>query len=109
MPASSRAGRGMLFPGFGRGLGGLLVEPVERTEGGADELGRYRRITRRGFDQAMAQQDLDDAHIRAVLQQMRGEAVPERMDGHSLAQAAALPGVAAGLLQRVGVEMLAVG
>ena len=52
----------------------------------------------------MAEQHLDDADIGAVLEQMRGEAVPERVDRHPLVDAGGGPRRAAGRIQHLHVD-----
>ena len=42
------------------------------------------RIERRGLEFFMAEQDLDGADIFALLEQMRGELVAQRVHGHAL-------------------------
>ncbi len=48
----------------------------------------------------MAKQYLDDTDVSASLKQVRGEAVPQRMDGDRLAQLGLPCRLPAGLLQR---------
>ena len=53
----------------------LQTEPIKRTWRVADGLGGDLIVARRAGQAGMAEQHLDDAHIRPVLQQMRCEAV----------------------------------
>ena len=48
----------------------------------------------------MAQEDLNGSEVRAVLEQMSGEAMAEGMNGHVLVQATALPCGLADAVQR---------
>ena len=52
----------------------------------------------------MAEQHLDDADVGAVLQQMGGEAMPQRVDRHLLAQAGRRAGRTAGRMQTCRVD-----
>jgi hypothetical protein len=52
------------------GLDLALIHLVQRAERSADPPWRHRGVARRGIDLAMAQQNLDDPHVGAVLQQM---------------------------------------
>ena len=51
------------------------VHIVQGTDGGGYNLRANASVTRSGVDTAMAEQDLDDAEIGAVLQQVCGEGV----------------------------------
>jgi len=48
---------------------------IQGALGAGDELLGDRGVVRGGVDALMTEQDLNDADIRAVLQQVRGEAV----------------------------------
>jgi hypothetical protein len=52
----------------------------------------------------MAEQHLDDADVGAGFEQMRGEAVAQRVNGDRLAQIGLVCGHAAGPLQRRGAD-----
>ena len=54
----------------------LQSEPIERARCVADGLGGDPCIARRAGDAGVAEQDLDDAHVRPALQQMGRECVP---------------------------------
>src|SRR5271163_4729026 len=54
---------------------GIAAEVVERTDSGSHELRAHLGVTHRGLDAAMAEQDLNDAAVGAVLQKMRAETV----------------------------------
>jgi len=56
-------------------LAGVAVQVIERADGGGHDLWTHAGITRRGADALMAQQDLNDANVGAVLQKMCGEGV----------------------------------
>ena len=83
--------------GFAFGLQwGFVIERIERAGGGGDHPWGHRRVTGGSVDAAMPQQDLDDADVGAVFQQVSGETVPQGMGGHLLAQSGAGYGVPAG-------------
>ena len=52
----------------------------------------------------MAEQHLDDADVGAVLQQMGGEAVPQRVDRHALVEPGGGARRAAGRMQHLHVD-----
>ena len=52
---------------------------IERTLGAANDLGGNSGVVRGGIDALMAEQYLDHADISAVLQQVGGETVAERL------------------------------
>lgn len=56
----------------------LDVQPVEQARCAPDEAVRDLGIAPRRGQIVVAEQHLDNANVGAVLQQMRGEAVPER-------------------------------
>src|SRR6202051_4272039 len=64
----------------------LEMQAVERAWRAADGAGGDLRVTRSGVQGAMPEQSLDNADVGAALQQVGGEAVPQRMDGDPLAQ-----------------------
>jgi len=72
MSASSRAGSDKIL----LLTSSLAIQLVERAGGGGHHLGAYLDVARGGVDATVAQQDLQDADIGAVLQQVSGEAVP---------------------------------
>lgn len=55
----------------------------------------------------MTQQHLDDANVRATLEQVRDKAVPQRMNGDRLAELSATCRDATGLLQSSDADRLA--
>src|ERR1700737_3048289 len=61
--------------------GALNLQGIKRALHLADDIDRDARIARCGVDVAMAQQILDDADIHTLLQEMGGEAMPERVHG----------------------------
>lgn len=65
----------------------LEAEPVKWTWRIADGLYGDFGIACRAGQAGMAEQHLDDSHVRPVLQQMGRECVPQRMHCHRLAQA----------------------
>src|ERR687889_747050 len=60
-------------------------DPVERAHDGADCAGGDAGIERGGIELGMSEQDLDDANVDVLLQQMRGEAVAQCVRRHPLA------------------------
>src|SRR6266536_3106595 len=72
----SHGGLGFRLSGFGfamRRANRLTIQPVQRADGRGDYLRRNSGIACGGVNLTMPEQDLDDAEIRAVLQQMCGE------------------------------------
>src|SRR5450432_2247765 len=67
------------------GFAGVGVHVVEWADGGGHYLRAHASIPRGGVDAAVAEQNLDDTDIGAVLQQMCGEGMAESMNGDSLA------------------------
>lgn len=65
----------------------LQRQSIERALGCCDCCGRHMRIASRGREVAVSQKDLDNPDINPALQQVRGKAVPQRMNGHSLGEA----------------------
>jgi hypothetical protein len=59
----------------------------KRTWRVADGLGGDLGVARGAGQAGVAEQHLDDAYVGPVLQQMRREAVPQRVDRYLLAQA----------------------
>jgi len=54
----------------------LQRQPIERALGPPDQSVRDPRIARRARQVGMAQEDLNDADVGVLFQQVRGEAVP---------------------------------
>src|SRR5262249_34221500 len=65
----------------------LQAEPIKWTRRVADRFGGDAGVARRACEAGVAEQDLDDAHVRPALQEMRRECVLQRVHGHLLAQA----------------------
>src|SRR5437879_2412741 len=78
------------------------VRPVTRL---TDQTGTDSGIMRRGLDVAVAQQRLNHANVGALLEQVRGEGVAQRVYGHSFGQSGAAGGFAAGQLQSSAVHV----
>ena len=57
---------------------------LEGADSALDRLGGDMGITRRGAELGMTQQHLDHPHVRVGLQQVRGEAVAQRVQGRWL-------------------------
>src|SRR5919107_6369806 len=70
-------------------------EPVEWAHDGADRGGGDTGVDRGGFELGVPEQDLDDANVDVLFQQMRGEAVPERVRAHALGD----PGLLCGCME----------
>jgi hypothetical protein len=68
----------------------LQLQSIERALGRRDCCGRHMCIASRGREVAVSQQNLDNPDINPALQQVRGKAVTERMNGHSLGEACSL-------------------
>src|SRR3990172_6314757 len=99
MSATSRAGRGMRrLLRRRRILAGLLgpfawcVEPVERALDRADEAGGDPRIARRRLQLGMSEQRLDHSNIDAAIVEVRGKAVPKRVQVDGLRDAGGIGG-----------------
>src|SRR5215472_12432977 len=75
MPAGLHSGS---QPPFGQ-----WREAVERAGHSADRLIGDAGVKSRGIELGMAEQDLDDADVSVLFQQMRGEAVPQRVRRHA--------------------------
>lgn len=73
----STRGGGLRFPGSSPLLRlGWRRRLIQRADDAADRLRRNRRITRRGFYTAMAEQNLDSAGVGAVFEQVCCKTVP---------------------------------
>ena len=74
------------------GSGGRQLQMFERTldrlQGGAGNLG----IARRGVELLVSQQYLDDPDIDFLLQEMGGEAMPQRVQAHPFVDPGSRPG-----------------
>src|SRR5687768_17850570 len=67
-------------------------EPVERAHDRTDRGGGDTGVERGGLELGVPEQDLDDADVDVLFQQMRGEAMPERVRGHALGDPGLLRG-----------------
>src|SRR5713226_415021 len=65
----------------------------------SDRIDRDPSISSGGVDMPVSEQVLDDADVHPLLQQVCGEAVPQRVDGDCLIQASSLSGKTTGALQ----------
>ncbi|MBB5535706.1 hypothetical protein GGD55_002410 [Rhizobium giardinii] len=82
--------RGTQGSTVGEGLFRLeQAELVERTRNCADRPGRHLGVEGGVVEFCVPEQDLDDPNVRAVLQQVGGEAVAQRMRPTLLAMSAA--------------------
>jgi hypothetical protein len=63
------------------------AETIKRARRVADCFGGDPCVARRACDAGVAEQDLNDAHVRPALQQMGRECVAQRVHRHRLAQA----------------------
>jgi hypothetical protein len=75
------------------------VQGVKGTFDLSDRIDCDPGIPSGGVDMPVSQQVLNDADVHSLLQQVRGEAVSQRVDGDHLIQAGSLGGQAAGTLQ----------
>jgi len=80
------------------------LEGVEGTPGRADALGGDVHVQGGCLDGAVAEQDLDETQVGAVLHEMGGEAVAEHMGGHPLRNAGGTAGAGDGPLHGALVE-----
>ena len=64
----------------------LQAEPIKWTRRVADRFRGDPGVARRACEAGVAEQDLDDAHVRPALQEMGRECVPQRVNRHLLAQ-----------------------
>src|SRR5215216_4782241 len=67
-------------------------DPVEGAHDRADRGGGDTGVERGGLERGVPEQHLDHANVDVLLQQMRGEAVPERVRGHVLGDPGLLRG-----------------
>src|SRR6516165_9206574 len=85
MSATSTAGRDN-----GRASAGHLPQEVEWAGHLADGVDRDAGVKRRRVELLVSEQNLDDADVGLLLQEMGGEAVPQRMNTDTLGDAGAL-------------------
>ena len=64
----------------------------------ADGIDRHPRVARGGVDVAMAEQVLDHPHINALLEEVRGKAMPQRVWTDVLVKTGIVSGLAKGPL-----------
>ena len=81
-------------------------EPVERAGYGPDRRIGDAGVKRRGVELGMAQKRLDHANIDILFEQMRGEAVPQRMWRDALLDPRSLGGGTDGAAELAGGERL---
>ena len=94
MSATSSLGR-RTAAGYtsGRGLPSIKrCEPVERAGDGPDRGIGNAGVKRRGVELGVAEQRLDHADVDALLEQVGGEAVPQRVRRHPLGDPGGLGG-----------------
>src|SRR5664279_2597488 len=104
MSANSRVGSGkVLLLAFT----GLATQVVERADSGGHHLWAHLGVTRGGLDAAVAEQDLDDAHVGTVLQKVGAETVAQGVDGDAFAYARRARCFPARALQRFDVHVAA--
>ena len=86
MSATSRAGRDMTVGDLCRRLAPVSRqrETIQWAHDRADRVGGHMRVECGGVDLGMAKQDLDQTNVGFLLQQVRGEAVPQRVRRHPL-------------------------
>src|SRR5206468_4919586 len=82
MSATSTAGRDN-----GRASAGHLPQKVERAGHLADRADGDAGVERRRIELLVSEQDLDDADIGLLLQEMGGKAVPQRVNADTLGNA----------------------
>jgi hypothetical protein len=101
MSATSSLGRRRAA---GSGLGswsplGERPEPVEWAHHPADRGGGDPGVERRGVELGVPQQDLDHADVDVLLEEVGGEAVPERVRRHPLLDLGHVGGSMAGAIE----------
>src|SRR5437868_4038847 len=88
MSATSRAGRDMTAGVLCRrrlgSVSGQRSETIQWAHDRSDRVGGYMRVECGGLELGMAEQNLDQANIGFLLQQVCGEAVPQRVWRHPL-------------------------
>src|ERR1700758_4692221 len=82
------------------------LEALERTGHRPDRLGGDTGVKRGGVELGMPEQHLDDADVDILLEQMRGEAVPQCMGRHLLANAGRLRCLMDGAVELAGRDRL---
>src|SRR3974390_399288 len=85
MSATSTAGRDNDRASGGRLR--LVQQQVERAGHLADRLNGDAHVERRGVELLVSEQNLDDADIGLLLQQMRGKAVPQCVNADAFGDA----------------------
>src|SRR3954464_5257319 len=60
------------------------LEVLERARHGPDRLRRHAGVERGRVELGMAEQDLDDANVHVLFEQVGGEAVAQRVGRHAL-------------------------
>ena len=78
----------------------LHPEGFQRALDLPDHVHCHSGIARGGVDIAMPEQVLDDANIDALLQQVRGEAMAQRVHGDIVVETRCIGGIAKGALHR---------
>ena len=103
--ATSSAGRGSRADQ----AGGSRAELVERALDLADRPGGDLGVERGGVELLVTEQDLDDADVDLLLEQMGGEAVPEGVQGDALVDPGRHRRRMTGAVELTGGERLAPG
>src|SRR5262249_59257298 len=81
-------------------------EPVERAGDAADRGVGDAGVTGGGVELGMAEQHLDDPDVSILFQEMRGEAVPQRVRRHPLLDPSRLGGGVDGATELAGRQRL---
>ena len=82
-----------------RSSSSLQREALERAHDLADRVGGDVGVERRGVELGVPEQDLDHADVDVLLEQMGGEAVPQRVQRHALVDPGHLRGGMAGAVE----------
>ena len=90
------------------GRSDFQAQTIERALGRADRMGRDLRVARRRRQIVVAEQNLDDPDVGSVLQQMRREAVAQRMQSNALRQPRRLDRRPAGCVQHGWINRMSV-
>src|SRR5258705_10635266 len=82
---------------------------VERTGHGTDRAGRHPRIECGVVELGVSKQNLDHADVDAILEQMRGEAMAQRVRAHPLGNTGGLCSLFDDAPELAGGDRLAYG
>src|SRR6516225_9605504 len=105
--APSRGGRAMRpWSGGRRSAREIDAEPLERALDVADRADGDAGVERRRLELRVAEQHLDHANVDALLEQMGGEAVPQRVRRDALGDARQILGGGDGAIELTGGDRI---